>query len=136
MKKLIILSFFIAVVCSVSAQENDNQYKGIIKIQKKGQLAKVQFDNVNYRLVGIDQYGNVIDSAVVEFQMSATINGIFYKEKTVGPALSYQMQQMMGKCDRTTKLVFENIKAKDRNGTLVDMPKFQFALGVADENSY
>lgn len=136
MKKLIILSFFIAVVCSVSAQENDNQYKGIIKIQKKGQLAKVQFDNVNYRLVGIDQYGNIIDSAVVEFQMSATINGIFYKEKTVGPALSYQMQQMMGKCDRTTKLVFENIKAKDRNGTLVDMPKFQFALGVADENSY
>jgi hypothetical protein len=135
MKKLIILCFFFSIGSTISAQENDQQYKGTIKIEKKGQLAKVQFDNVNYRLVGIDRYGNVMDSAVIEFQMSVTINGIFYKEKTVGSALSYQMQQLMGKCDQTTKLVFENIKAKDRNGNVIDMPKFQFALGAADENN-
>ena len=135
LKNLWFLLFFITFISSVPAQENDVQYKGTIKIQKRGQLAKIQFDNVNYRLIGIDQYGNVLDSAVVEFQISATINGIFYKEKTVGPALSPQMQQLMGKCDRTTKLFFEKIKAKDRNGTLMDMPKFQYAFGYADENS-
>ena len=136
MKKIIILLFFIPLCYSISAQENNTTEKrGTIKIQKKGQLSKIQFDNVNYRLIGIDQYGNILDSAVVEFQMSANIRGIFYSEKTVGPMLSYQMQQLLGKCDRTTKLFFEKIKVKDRNGTLIDMPKFQYTFGYSDENN-
>lgn len=135
MKKLFLLLFFFALTGSISAQENSTQNRGTIKVQKKGQLAKIQFDNVNYRLIGIDQYGNVMDSAVVEFQMSTTIRGIFYSEKTVGPGLSYQMQQLLGKCDHTAKIFFENIKAKDRNGTLINMPKFQYAFGYSDENN-
>jgi hypothetical protein len=135
MKKLIILFFFSAFYISVSAQEMDNGNRGTIKIQKKGQLVKIQFDDVNYRLIGIDQYGNVLDSAVVEFQLSVTVKGIFYSEKTVGFGLSYQMQQLLGKCDRTSKIFFENIKAKDRNGTFVDMPKFQYTFGYLNENN-
>lgn len=135
MKKLIILLFFIPLCYSISAQENNaTEKRGTIKIQKKGQLSKIQFDNVNYRLIGIDHYGNILDSAVVEFQMSANIRGIFYSEKTVGPMLSYQMQQLLGKCDRTTKLFFEKIKAQDRNGTVLDMPKFQYRFGYSDED--
>ena len=120
---------------SLFAQETDEMNRGTIKVQKKGQLAKIQFDDVNYRLIGIDQYGNVLDSAVVEFQMSVTIKGIFYSEHTVGPALTYQMQQLLGKCDRTSKMFFDKIKAKDRNGTLVEMPKFQYNFGYRDENN-
>lgn len=108
---------------------------GTIKIQKKGQLSKVHFDDVNYRLIGIDQYGNVLDSAVVEFQLSVTIKGIFYSETTVGPGLSYQMQQLLGKCDRSSKILFENIKAKDRNGTLLMMPAFRYTFGYSDESN-
>lgn len=135
MKKLILLFFFFSLCILVSAQETEIENRGTIKVQKKGQLAKVQFDDVNYRLVGIDQYGNVMDSAVVEFQMSVTIKGIFYSEKTVGPALTYEMQQLLGKCDRTSQLFFENIKAKDRNGTLIKMSKFKYTFGYSDESN-
>jgi len=135
MKKFIILLFFIPFCGSISAQENNTTEKrGTIKIQKKGQLSKIQFDNVNYRLIGIDHYGNILDSAVVEFQMSANIRGIFYSERTVGPMLSYQMQQLLEKCDRSTKIFFEKIKAQDRNGTVLDMPKFQYTFGYSDED--
>ncbi len=135
MKKLIIILLFFVVSNSIFSQENNGENRGTIKLQKKGQLSKIQFDNVNYRLIGVDQYGNAIDSAVVGFEMTVTISGIFYSEKTVGPILSYNMRQLLGRCDRTTKIFFEKIKAKDRNGTLIDMPKFQYSFGYSDENN-
>ncbi len=127
--------FFLLFIASFSlfAQEVDN--RGTIKIKKKGQLVNIQFDDVNYRLIGIDQYGNILDSAVVAFQMNVTIKGIAYSENTIGPSLTYEMQQLLSKCDRTSKIFFENIKAKDKNGTIVKMQRFQYNFGYADENN-
>lgn len=133
MKKISTILLFFSFFLTLSAQENER--RGTIKVENKGQLAKVAFDNVNYRLIGIDQYGNVQDTAVVEFQMSVTIKGIFYSEKTVGPLLTYQMQQLLGRCDQTTILFFENIKARDKKGTLLNMPKFQYMLAYSHENN-
>ncbi len=129
------LFFFLLFIASFSlfAQEGDN--RGTIKIKKKGQLVNIQFDDVNYRLIGIDQYGNILDSAVVAFQMNVTIKGIAYSENTIGPSLTYEMQQLLSKCDRTSKIFFENIKAKDKNGTIVKMQRFQYNFGYADENN-
>ena len=133
MKNIYSILFLLLASFSLSAQTEE--HRGTIKVEKKGQLAKVVFDNINYRLIGIDQYGNPIDSAVVEFQMSVTIKGIAYTEKTVGPALTYQMQQLLGKCDQTSILFFEKIKARDKKGNLLNMPKFQYKLANTNENS-
>ncbi len=135
MKKLLGILLFLVYCISVNAQENINENRGTIKVHKKGHLAKIQFDNVNYRLIGIDQYGNILDTAVVEFKMSMSVKGMFYSENIVGPVLSYQMQQLLGKCGQTTKIFFDKIKAKDSNGTLVDMPKFQYTFGYSYENN-
>lgn len=133
MKKTLTLLFLLTFTLSVSAQTNAQ--RGTIKVEKKGQLVKVVFDNVNYRLIGIDQYGNALDSAVVEFQMSVTIKGIFYSEKTVGPVLTYKMQQTLGKCDATSIILFDKIKAKDKKGSLLTMPAFKYRLAYANENA-
>jgi hypothetical protein len=133
MKKWLLILFFINTNFLMMAQETEQ--RGTIKIQKKGQLAKIVFDDVNYRLIGIDQYGNVLDSAVVEFKMSVTIKGIAYSETTVGHTLTYQMQQLLAQCDKTSKIFFDNIIAKNRNGTLVNMPKFQYNYAYSDENN-
>ena len=125
--------FFSSVIL---AQEKEGELRGTIKVQKTGQLVKVIYDNVNYRLIGIDQYGNVLDSAVVEFQMSVTIQGLFYNEKTVGFRLSYQMQQLLGKCDQSSEIFFDKIKAKDRNGNIVEAPKFKYSLGSRNDYTY
>jgi hypothetical protein len=132
MKKLLTFILLFVFSLSIYAQAKDNEKRGTIKVRKTGQLLKVEYDNVNYRLIGIDQYGNVLDTAVIEFQMSVTIQGVFYREKAMGATLTYRMQQILGKCDNSTPLFFENIKAKDRNGTLVNIPKFQYTLGNSD----
>ena len=67
--------------------------------------------------------------------MNVTIKGIAYSENTIGPSLTYEMQQLLSKCDRTSKIFFENIKAKDKNGTIVKMQRFQYNFGYADENN-
>ncbi|MGQ0828563.1 MAG: hypothetical protein ACT4ON_09230 [Bacteroidota bacterium] len=133
MKKITFILFILTFTLTLSAQEEE--HKGTIKVEKKGQLQKIIFDNVNYRLIGIDQYGNILDSAVVEFQMSVTINGIFYSEKAAGPTLTYQMQELIRKCDTSPILFFENIKARNKKGTLVNMPKFKYTFGFVNENS-
>lgn len=134
MNNCAVFFLFIFLFFSSAGLAQEKKYNGTIKVQKKGHLVKTQFDNVNYRLIGIDQYGNIIDSAVIEFQISVTIKGIFYSEKITGPVLSNNMQQVLDKCDRTSKIFFDKIKAKDRDGTIMDMPKFQYTFGYIDED--
>lgn len=133
-----LLSTLVLLICScvLSAQEQEDEFKGTVKVQKTGHLVKVLFDNVNYRLIGIDQYGNPLDSAVVEFQMGVTVKGIFYREETKGFNLTYEMQQLLGKCDQSSKIFFDKIKAKDRNGTVLEMPKFSYSTGSRNDDSY
>ena len=135
MKRFITITIALFFASSLFSQETNESNRGTITVQKRGTLSKIQFDDVNYRLIGIDQYGNVLDSAVLEFQMSVTIKGVFYAEQTVGSALTYKMQQQLGRCDRSSKIFFDKIKAKDQNGTVVEMPKFQYSFGYRDENN-
>jgi len=132
MKNILLLLILFSIPSISSAQEDEN--RGTIKVEKKGQLAKIVYDNVNYRLVGIDQYGNPKDSAVIEFEMKVTIKGIFYSEKATGPVLSYKMQQLLSKCDRTSILFFEKIKAKDNYGNILNMPNFKYAIAYRNES--
>ena len=128
------LFFFLFISLFLQAQEPTNN-RGTIKVAKKGIITKVQFDNVYYRLIGIDQYGNVRDSAVVEFGMAMTIKGIAYKYKVLGPGLSIDMQQTLAKCDQTSKVFFTDIKVKDKNGEIHKMPNFQYNFAYSDQNS-
>lgn len=134
MKKYIVLYLFLFFSGSIFSQEPIK--KGTIKVQKKGHLVKVVFDDVNYRLLGIDMYGNVIDTAVVEFKMYTTVKGIGYNASTIGPNLSREMQEIIDRRDSKTTLFFKDIKAKDRNGSIITMPNFTFTFPYVREENY
>ena len=134
MKNFFILLFITICCISLSAQERENENKGTIRVQKSGHINKIIFDDVNYRLIGIDEYGNPLDTAVLEFSMSVTIKGIFYKEQTTGCLLSYKMQHLLGKCDQSSKIYFDKIKAKDRTGTIIEMPKLTYSIGSMNDD--
>jgi len=136
MKKIVLLAyFFLFFYGLLFSQENNYENRGIIKVEKRGNLAKILFDNINYRLVGIDYFGNVIDTAVFEFQLRVTINGIFYSEKTLGSTISYKMRQLLGRCDSSTTIIFDKIKAKDQNGTVLNMPPLRTNFGYYEDKS-
>ncbi|MCE3280846.1 MAG: hypothetical protein K0S44_3037 [Bacteroidetes bacterium] len=109
-------------------------HNGSIKVQKKAILHSVIYDDVNFRLVCRDIYGNIHDSAVVSFDIKTTVRGIAYAEKTTGPFLSKQMQQRLGRLDGLVVIMFSNIKAKDINGQIISFPNFKAETGKAREN--
>lgn len=125
----IIISFFLIAPSVYSQETNNNGKRGTIKVRKTGQIVKVKYDDVNYRLIGIDQYGNVIDTAVVEFQMSVSIQGVFHKLNVVGSALTAEIRLLLERTGVETQLFFKNIKVKDRYGSILKMPDFQYTYG-------
>lgn len=129
MKILLIATLFLLIAPSAYAQETNTGKRGTIKVRKTGQLVKVKYDEVNYRLIGIDRYGNVIDTAVVEFKMSVSINGVFYTFNAIGPALSTEMHAVIERNLGETQLFFKNIKVKDRYGAILKMPDIQYTYG-------
>lgn len=131
MKQLFIL-FLLTLTFSLSAQEDN---RGTIKVQKKGNTYAVMFDNVNNRLIGKDYYGNILDSAVVSYNVMVTIQGIAYEEKVVGTTLSNTMQNRISRVDGATTIFFTQIKVKEKNGTLIDWPKFNAKIGYSFERT-
>lgn len=129
MKQLFIL-FFLTLTFSLSAQEDN---RGTIKVQKKGKINSVIFDNVNNRLIGQDIYGNILDSAILSYNVMVTIQGIAYEEKVVGTTLSNTMQNRIQRVDGATTLFFSQIKVKEKNGTTLEWPKFSAKIGYSYE---
>ncbi len=115
------------------AQESSESNRGTIKVQKKGNVYAVIFDNVNNRLIGKDNYGNILDSAVVSFNVMLTIQGIAYEEKIQGTTLSKSIQNRIKRLDGGTTLFFTDIKVKEKNGKVIDWPKFNVKLGRSFE---
>ncbi|MFL5765710.1 MAG: hypothetical protein ACJ77K_17320 [Bacteroidia bacterium] len=128
-RKLLAL-LFLFLSFSALAQEDTH---GTIKIQKKGQVYAVFFDNVNNRLIGKDSYGNILDSAVVSFSVQVTIKGVSYKEDVIGTTLSTTLQNRITRVDNGTKLFFTNLKVKTK-GQVVDWPKFSSNIGYSYES--
>lgn len=129
MKKF--LSIFLLIITFYASAQEDN--RGTIKVQKKGNVYAVIFDNVNNRLIGKDNYGNILDSAVVSYNVMLTIQGIAYEDKIQGTTLSKTMQNRIKRVDGRTTLFFTDIKVKEKNGKVIDWPKFNVKLGRSFE---
>jgi hypothetical protein len=134
MKKSLFLLFFSITLFS-SAQDSADSHYGSIKVSKKGVLHSVLYDDVNFRLVCRDIYGNIHDSAVVSFTVNVSVKGIAYTEKVIGPVLSKQMQQKLSRMDGIVTLFFSNIKAKDKNGRIHAFPNFKSQTGTLRERT-
>lgn len=136
MKQRLLLLFFMILINSLLAQENSDPTKGTIKVEKRNHVAAILFDNVNNRLVGKDIYGNILDSAVVSFDAFVTVKGIAYQESFEGDYLSKKFSQIIYGIDQRTVLFFTNIKVREKDGSLIDWPKFSVKLGGSYEGEF
>ncbi len=137
MKNVFLLIILSSLCSPVHSQENQQPVKkGTIRVKKQGHIYKVIFDDINYRLLGIDTYGNIMDTAVIEFKMFTTIKGIAYKTSTTSPNLSREMQAIIDLRDNRTTLFFKEIKVRDFNGTIISAPDFSYTFPYKREEEY
>ncbi|MCW3085919.1 MAG: hypothetical protein JWP12_3285 [Bacteroidetes bacterium] len=137
-KNLLFFFLFLLSLCSIAQEATENTpTRGTITVQKKGRLHSVLYDDVNFRLVCKDVYGNIIDTAVVAFDLNVTIKGIAYAEKDAGCFISKTMQQRLSRMDGIIVYMFSNIKAKEKDGTVVSLPDFKYQAGFSrEQNDY
>jgi len=138
MKKLLpLLLLLLAGTCARSQEVVDSTggNHGTIKIQKAAMLHSVLYDDVNFRLVGRDVYGNIIDTAIVSFDLNVSIKGIAYSESDAGCFISKPMQQRLSRLDGVIVLMFSNIKAREKDGTIVTMPPLKATSGTMREST-
>lgn len=136
MKKIIALLLLVLSCAAARAQEtvdDSSSSHGSIKIRKAGLLHSVIYDDVNFRLVCRDVYGNIIDTAVVAFDLNVTVKGIAYSEKNAGSFISRPMQQRLGRLDGMVVLMFSNIQAKEKDGSIITFPPFKATTGSGRE---
>jgi len=129
--KNIITIFILLLFCFPSSAQED--MRGTIKVKKGGKIFNVFFDNVNNRLVGKDYYGNILDSAIVSFDIKVTIKGIEIKESVIGSTLSGTMQNRINRADNGTTLFFTNVIVKEKKGKPLDWPNFITKIGFVFE---
>ena len=129
--KNIITIFILLLFCFPSSAQED--MKGTIKVKKDGKIFNVFFDNVNNRLVGKDYYGNILDSAIVSFDVKVIIKGIEVKESVTGNTLSRTMQNRINRTDNGTTLFFTNVIVKEKKGKQLDWPNFTTKIGFVFE---
>lgn len=129
MKNTFFILLFLCIHPCFSQEDTNMSKNGTIKVAKKGTISKVVYDNVDYRLIALDQYGNVLDSAVILFTMKATSKGIAIEQTTAGPFLTNQMINYIARVDSGTYLFFTNIKVKDKSGQIISWPDLKVSTG-------
>jgi hypothetical protein len=116
MKKLLL--FFCLFSLSASAQDPVNTFK----IKRDQNLVKAVFDNVEYKLIPIDKYGNPRENEFASYTLwikekKATKKFVGYSNE-----LTPEMLKELKSQKKAVKIFFTNIKVKSDDDHLVDLP--------------
>jgi len=116
MKKLILI--FSLFTLSVSAQEP----VGTIKVKRDQNLVKAVFDNVEYKLMAIDRFGNPKENTFASYTLWIKEKKATKKFVGYSNTLTPEMLKELKSLKRATKIFFTNIKVNGDDEHLVDLP--------------
>lgn len=111
------LSIFLLLASLMSFAQEPVQ---TIKVKREQNLAKVVFDNTEYRLFAVDRFGNPKENEIVSY--SLWINGKGPEMKGYSNTLTPEMIKELRKHKKAVKLFFTNIKVKSDEDHLIDLP--------------
>lgn len=116
MKKLLLI--FSLFTLSVSAQEP----VGTIKIKREQNLVKAVFDNVEYKLMAIDRFGNPQENTFASYTLWIKEKKSTKKFVGYSNTLTPEMLKELKSLKRATKIFFTNIKVNEDDAHMVDLP--------------
>lgn len=118
---VVILLLLSGLSLSLKAQQ-DTALIGTITVKKKGQK-KTLYDQLNDKLVLIDQQGKAVDaSQVLSFDMAIAVKDSITTFSTTGAFLSHEMKEQLLAAKDGTIIYFKNIKAKNKKDEIESYP--------------
>ncbi|MDZ4664777.1 MAG: hypothetical protein SGJ15_07870 [Bacteroidota bacterium] len=116
MKKLLLISSLFAL--NVNAQEP----VGTIKVKREQNLVKAVFDNIEYKLMAIDRFGNPQENTFASYTLWIKEKKATKKFVGYSNTLTPEMLKELKSLKRATKIFFTNIKVNEDDAHLVDLP--------------
>lgn len=119
MLKLLFITIVLLTGSPLFSQEEPQK----ITIRKESNLAKASYDNVEYKLIAQDKYGNIVNHAVKSFELHYVEKKNKLKVfKSNSESLTPEMLQEFKKLKEAKKIFFTKIIAEDEFGTSVRLP--------------
>jgi hypothetical protein len=123
MKKNYILLFLLTLIFQLSTLNSLSQEVEKIKIKKEALFVKAEFDNVDFKVVAIDRYGNPHEGVVKSFTITYKENGQVYEAPVVGNTFPNKtINFLTRKKKNATKICLKNIQAENKEGHLEKLP--------------
>jgi len=114
---------FIAIFFSLSLPAFCQEEPQKITIRKESNLAKAMYDNVDFKLIAEDKYGNVVNHAVKSFELHYVEKKKKLKVfKSYSESLTPEMLEEFKKLKEAKKIFFTKIMAEDEFGNVVRLP--------------
>lgn len=118
MVKISIIFFFILVSTASFSQE-----PATITVKKQSDLAKATYDNVEFKLIAMDRFGNIVDHSIKSFELHYVEKKKKLKVfKSYNETLTPEMLLEFKKLKEAKKIFFTKIMAEDEFGNLVRLP--------------
>jgi len=119
MKKILFIFIGLIIISPIFSQEEPQK----ITIRKESNLAKASYDNVEYKLIAQDKYGNIVNHAVKSFELHYVEKKKKLKIfKSYSELLTPEMLEEFKKLKEAKKIFFTKIMAEDEFGNVVRLP--------------
>lgn len=110
-------------LCALGGRAQEEQESPqVIRVKRESPLAKVVFDNTEYRLMVVDRFGNPRENKILSYklwikgrQASAPLEGF-------NNTLTAEMIAALRKQSKAVKIFFTEIAVEDDNGHVVKLP--------------
>jgi hypothetical protein len=94
-----------------------------IKIQREETFLKAEFDDVNYKVIALDKYGNPYEEAVKSFVITFQDSKGHYKSEVMGNTFPKKTIDYLTKGRKTaTSICLKDIVAEDKEGHVQKLP--------------
>jgi hypothetical protein len=116
--------FLLSAACCLSSivlsQETQTEK---IKIVKEETFLKAEFDDVNYKVIALDKYGNPYEDAVKSFVITFQDSKGHFKSEVIGNTFPKKTITYLTKGrDRATNICLKEIVAEDKEGHIQKLP--------------
>ncbi len=119
MKKILFIIIGLFIMSPIFSQEEPQK----ITIRKESNLAKASYDNVDYKLIAQDKYGNIVNHVVKSFELHYRISNKKIKMMiSYSESLTPEMLEEFKKLKEAKKIFFTKIMAEDEFGNVVRLP--------------
>lgn len=115
--------FLFSVFCLLPSFAFSQEPPEKIRIEKEETFLKAEFDDVNYKVIALDKYGNPYEDAVKSFVITFQDSKGHFRSEVTGNTFPKKTINYLTKGrDKATNVCLREIVAEDKEGHIQKLP--------------